>query len=76
MAYNDTHALRLAGEVYRHQRAAIDRVPGPRPHAPVTVEVLEPFWLAGGKLARVGQRIEVPADEAMVLVDCGRARRI
>ena len=38
--------------------------------------MLVPFWLSGGRLARVGQRVELPLDEALVLLDIGRVRRL
>ena len=81
MSYRNTHVMRLEAEALRNHRAAIDRASDAfrrhhRPHAPVTVEVLEPFWLAGGKLARVGQHVELAADEVVVLEDIGRVRRV
>jgi hypothetical protein len=58
-------AVAVASENFRRNY----RAPGD-----VTIEVVESFWLPNRRLAKPGEHVSVPQDDALWLVDCGRAR--
>ncbi len=68
-------------ENYRQRTASVDAASRAfqthyKPPGPESVRVLTPFGLAGGKVAEVGQIVEVPGDIVADLVFAGRAEAV